>query len=225
MAVDIYRFWSEVGLNDFVHPADKNVLSYLKGHHPFDLKCLPSCIWGRLRTAPIVLLYLSPGLSRAADRAAAKSPEKRRQYVRRRDGRMPLSASDVHSSGSKWWKSRTKFIGLDVKQINNHVAIFNIGAYHSNSLKDTSLLAALPSSRVSLDWAQSVLFPEAIAGRRIVICMRAARIWGLQAGKAGRRIGKGLYVPVITRGGHMAKKPLRRQIIAAVRKGIELHSK
>jgi len=44
--------------------------------------------------------------------------------------------------------------------------VLNIGAYHSTAFADYQLLAALPSCRVSLDWAQGVLFPQAVKGDR-----------------------------------------------------------
>ena len=64
------------------------------------------------------------------------------------------------------------------EEIKRHFATLNIGAYHSKDVKSYASLLALPSSRVSLSWAQNHLFPEADAGRRIVICMRAAAFWG-----------------------------------------------
>ena len=72
------------------------------------------------------------------------------------------------------------------------------------------MLAALPSSRVSIDWAQRVLFPEAMSGRRVVICLRAARYWGLQDGK---RYGRALFAPLVARNGHMIHKPLRSVVV------------
>jgi hypothetical protein len=80
------------------------------------------------------------------------------------------------------------------------VAVLNIGAYHSKTFTDHGLLAALPSSRMTLDWAQSVLFPQAEEGKRAVICLRAAEFWGLER---GRRYGEGLFVPNVNRSGYM----------------------
>ena len=105
-------------------------------------------------------------------------------------GELRLTRSQSPHAGTKWVKSRTKFIGLNWEEINNFVAILNVGAYHSKSVPDISVLASLPSSRATLEWAQTVLFKEAIAGNRIVICMRSARLWGLAPGK---RYGKGLF--------------------------------
>lgn len=227
MAVDIFQFWSNVkvkemkfGNDEFCHPADKDVLS--RAEHKFDLKCWPGCFSGPLKHAPIVLLYLSPGLSKQ-DRINAKTRAKQRRYAGRQFGRRPLAGPDRHHAAWKWWTGRMKAFGLDWELLQNSVAVLNIGAYHSRTLADTSILAALPSSRVTLDWAQSVLFPEAIAGQRIVICLRAARFWGLRAGKSGKRYGKGLFAPVVTRGGHMENKPLRREIVNVVRKRLARH--
>lgn len=94
------------------------------------------------------------------------------------------------------------------------VAILNIGAYHSKTFADVPLLAALPSSRVSLDWAQRVLFPQAIAGNRIVICLRAARFWGLKEGKS---YGEALFAPPVTRSGYMKHGRMRRIVIREVK--------
>ncbi len=93
-------------------------------------------------------------------------------------------------------------------------AILNIGAYHSEKFVDRPLLAALPSSRVSIDWAQHVLFPEAIAGRRVVVCLRSAKFWGL---KEGKRYGKALFAPPVTRRGHMIHGRERNAIIREVK--------
>src|SRR5712691_10488432 len=53
----------------------------------------------------------------------------------------------------------------------------------STDIRSFAALLCLPSSRVSLGWAQDVLFPDAEAGKRIVICMRSAAYWGLEQGQ------------------------------------------
>jgi hypothetical protein len=70
-----------------------------------------------------------------------------------------------------------------------------------------------------MEWAQSVLFPEAEAGRRIVICMRSAPYWGLDP---GRRYGKCLFAPLVNRSGHLIKNDDNRRLIKLVRPRIEL---
>ena len=204
---DIFRFWAKVRPTDNMHPADRAVLTRVK--HRFDLKCLPACFGGPLRTAPIVLLYLSPGFSKH-DRIDAKSKKGQDYYMRRRAGREPFRAE---GQGFKWLTSRTKCFGLDWKLIRSKLAVLNIGAYHSKNFHDTPLLAALPSSRVSIAWAQDVLFPQARDGKIVVICLRAARFWGLETGK---KYGKSLFAPHVTIGGHMKHNRMRKQIIKAV---------
>jgi hypothetical protein len=84
--------------------------------------------------------------------------------------------------GTPWMASRTKSFG-SYEVVKDKIALFNIGAYHSKDVKSYAALTAIPSSRVSLDWAQSTLFPSAERGERVVICMRSASYWGLETGK------------------------------------------
>ncbi len=217
MAVDIFHFWSKIKPHERIHPDDREVFQRVgrKGHG-LDLRCLPACFGGRLRTASVVLLFLSPGFS-ARDLKDARTSDGRARYAKRRTGRQSVSEN------SSWFQSRIKAFGLDFKDVSAKIAILNIGAYHSKQFTDYPLLAALPSSRVSLDWAQNVLFPKAIRGERIVICLRSAHFWGLNAGK---KYGRSLFAPHVTRGGHMrkktpAEKKMRNAIIRAVRKAIQ----
>ena len=71
MATDIFRFWSKIRLKGGAHPADHEVLSRVK--HNFDLRCMPGCFGGPLRTASVVLLYLSPGLDKEWDYRTANT--------------------------------------------------------------------------------------------------------------------------------------------------------
>ena len=205
MATDIFEFWSGIRLRGGAHPADYEVLRRVR--HNFDLRCLPACFFGPLKTAPVVLLYLSPGLS-DQDYADARTKKGRARYRRTWAGEEPLRGPDEHEHAWWWWKSRTKSLG-DWQALTTKVAILNIGAYHSKKFKNKPLLAALPSSRVSIDWAQHVLFPEAMAGRRVVVCLRAARFWGLQVGE---RYGRALFAPPVTPRGDMKREPMREAV-------------
>lgn len=209
MATDIFKFW-DIPVKAGPHPADREVLKRVE--HNFDLKCLPGCFAGPLKTAHVVLLYLSPKLS-DQDYIDAKTRRGQDRYRRVRLGNEPLVGPEDHESAWKWWSSRTKSFGY-WQDLRTKVAVLNIGAYHSKIFADEPLLAALPSSRVSIDWAQSVLFPEAIAGRRVVICLRSAQFWGLQQGK---RYGKALFAPNTNRSGFMLKNEMREQVILKVR--------
>jgi hypothetical protein len=70
---------------------------------------------------------------------------------------------------------------------------------------------------MTLSWAQTVLFPEAEEGKRIVVCLRSSAYWGL-----GRttKSGKSLYVPKCTRGGMMHLGGDRNEIVSAVKRAI-----
>lgn len=214
MATDIFQFWSGIRLKDGAHPADHEVLSRVE--HNFDLRCLPGCFMGPLRTAPVVLLYLSPGVSGRHGHREAKTRAGRARRRRVWRGEEPLPGPNVSEGAWRWWTSRTKLFGEDWLDLQTELAVLNIGAYsyRSKTFADAPLLAALPSSRASIDWAQHVLFPEAVAGKRVVVCLRAARFWGLQEGK---RYGRALFVPPVTRGGYMKHHPMRAAVVRAAK--------
>ena len=114
--------------------------------------------------------------------------------------------------GSNWFARRTKCFG-DWETVRHHVAVLNIGAYWSKTFNDAPLLAALPSSRTSIAWAQDVLFPQAITGERVVVCLRAARFWGLEVGFQDGL----LFAPHVTRSGYMKRDAMRDRVIQAVK--------
>jgi hypothetical protein len=72
--------------------------------HGFQLQCLPGCFAGRLRTAPLVLLYLSPGFSED-DVADAQSEDGKDYRLRSWQGNEPFRD---HGPGRSWLESRTK---------------------------------------------------------------------------------------------------------------------
>jgi hypothetical protein len=205
---DIFDFWAAVRPSDCVHPADDEVLQSA-GHRGFNLKCLPVPYYGPLKTAKVVLLYLAPGLL-DQDIKDARSPRKRELMHLRLQGDVPLSGHDPHS----WWITRTKCFGLSAKLLGSKLAVLEICPYHSKTFRDWPLLAALPSCRIAVNWAQEVLFPRARKGEKVVICMRAAKYWGLTP---GRRNDGLLFSPKTTRSGHMRKAPMRAKIIGVVR--------
>jgi hypothetical protein len=146
------------------------------------------------------------------NRKDAKSKLWQEREMRVRRGREPMNSD---GPGHRWLSIRTRCFDLDWHQIRSKMAVLNIGAYHSKTFADAPLLAALPSSRTSVGWAQDVPFPQAIAGERVVVCLRVARFWGL---KTGEKVGKSLFAPhVTTRGGHMKHGKMRDQIVMAVR--------
>ena len=212
--VDIFEFWSDIGRGETVHPADKSVLKRMNPKkHGFRTDCLPASYVGRLRDAPVVLLYLSPGFDEQ-DLKEAISDEGKDYYVRRWTGNEPLP--DIGISGHNWLKSRTKYF-TDYKIAKDSIAVLNIGAYHSINVNSYSSMLALPSSRASLDWAQRTLFPDAESGKRIVICMRSAAYWGLET---GRIYGKSLFTPEVTRKGYLVYNDKNQKIKDMVYKSL-----
>jgi hypothetical protein len=198
--IDIFDFWSQIRRGENIHPADKDVFSRMKPKtHGFKLECLPGCFGGHLRTAPVVLLYLSPAFEEQ-DAADAQTDEMKDYYVKRWQGDEPMRSVD--GVATSWVAKRVRSFG-PWEEVRNRLAILNIGAYHSREVKKKyGSMLALPSSRVSLGWAQSVLFPAAEEGKRLVVCMRSASCWGLEP---GRKYGTGLYAPLVTRGGHFCR--------------------
>ena len=212
---DLFEFWRQLRPGQKVHPADKPVFGRVDPkRHGFELNCLPGNFSGRLRTAPVVLLYLSPGFN-PIELTDAEDPEVQRYYRKKLNGKTPIWDREGNP-GVVWLKSRTREFG-DWNAVREHVAMMNIGAYHSTKFNDYSLLSALPSSRVALDWAQQHLFPDAEAGKRMVICMRSASYWGLEV---GRSYGRALFAPHVTRSGHLIKNEENVRLISLVKKRI-----
>jgi hypothetical protein len=217
MAIDLFDFWAAVGPSDHVHPADRDVLDRVVDHG-FNLNCLPACFLGPLRTAPIVLMFLSLGLA-DEDIAEAATQRGQKRYMELRAGLQPLPGPEEHKVAWRWWASRTRCFGGKWQRLRTKIATLEICAYHSQKFSDFPLLAALPSSRASLEWAQTILFPQAIAGDRTVVCLRASRFWGLTE---GQQYGRSLFAPLVTRGGHMCHNEMRNQIIRDVQMRLEL---
>jgi hypothetical protein len=97
--------------------------------------------------------------------------------------------------------------------------MLNISPYHSKTFQDHGLLVSLPSGRASVEWAQRVLFPEAMERKRIVIRLRSASYWGLEQGKT--QIGW-LFAPAVTRAGHMRKNKMPDEIVRIVRRCLKI---
>ena len=216
MTGDIVQYWSRLKDHDTTHPDDRVVFDRLDGAHGFDLRCLPSCFFGPIATAPVVVLYLSPGLKEDIDHRQAASPEGRAWYRETRAGRALLPHEHENEAGWRWGVTRTGCFGKP-KDVQPHIALLNLSGYHSRTFADWPLLSALPSCRATLSWAHNVLFPDAIAEKRIVICLRSPRYWGLYSGFSEGS----LYAPEATRSGHMIKSALRDEIIEKVKRSIK----
>ncbi|GMV23267.1 MAG: hypothetical protein AMXMBFR57_32160 [Acidimicrobiia bacterium] len=132
MAVDIFDYWRDVPLDARMHPDDADVLA--RTNHGFDLRCLPGQLAGLLPTAPVVLLFLSGGLSDEFDISMAASPSKVREHHERRMGLLPLWSPDEHRDAWAWWTKLTSCIDPKWQSLRHSVAILNIGAYKSKEV-------------------------------------------------------------------------------------------
>jgi hypothetical protein len=219
MTDDLFQFWSPISDNAHVHPADACVLSRVP--HGFNLGCLPASYFGPLRTAAVVLLFLSPGYE-PSDEEYAGTAEGRAYYKRQRTGLASLPSGTEQVSSHRWWTGIVRQFSTEPEAHAKKIAILNIGAYHSVQFTDWSILMALPSSRAAVEFAQRVLFPEAESGERVVVCMRSAHRWGLSIGadRGGRRFGEALLVPRCTRGGFMNHGEFREEVVRKVRSAL-----
>lgn len=90
MAEDIFKFWSKIRKGQKIHPADEPIFHRIDARrHGFRLECLPGSYSGRLRTAPVVLLYLSLGFGER-DLADAKDEDAREYYFQKQKGNTPF---------------------------------------------------------------------------------------------------------------------------------------
>ena len=216
---DLFTFWQSVPADARCHPADELTLARVE--HGFRLDVPPAPIKGPLKTAPVVLLALSPGFAKE-DVQAALSPEGISYNARSRSGLESLPTRADHAGTARWVSRIVKQFGVEYEVARDRVAVLNIGAYHSKDFDDWHTLASLASSRASLNWAQLVLFPQAERGERVVVCLRSAGYWGLSLGpdRKGWTYGKSLFVPACTPDGTMHHGPLRERIGAAVRSAV-----
>ena len=166
-----------------------------------------------MRTAPIVLLFLSAGFEER-DLSNAKSPEGQAYYARSRTGNADLPSEIEHAGFFAWSKRILNQFGVDYPAARSKVAFLNISPYKSKRFDDWHMLAALPSCRVAINHAQRVLFPEARQGKRTVVCLRSAKWWGLKRGESypGR-----LFAPMSGMSGMIAYGDERETMTTLVR--------
>jgi hypothetical protein len=209
----LFKFWESVSPETKIHPKDEAVFE-AHGKHSLNLQCLPNPFYGPLRTAPVVLLYLNPGLSQQ-DLREAESEEGRQFYWRQRQGNEPLR-SQINLEHKSWWVSRTKRFCVDPEYLRHKLAVLELCAYHSKTFTDGSLLPKLPSSRIALSWAISDLFAQARSRKRVVICLRSARRWGLTIGSQEGW----LFAPSVTRSGYMFANEIRNTVVEAAKEAL-----
>lgn len=170
----LFWFWRSVRRHPHVHPADNKYLKAEK--HRFELRVLASPWHGPLKTAPVVLAYVNPGLSRR-DFHDARIPTRRAHMVAHYSGTRPLRALSEHPTGVRWTAQRLKHMG-DYEALRQLVAIFELIPYHSRSFS-SGLAHILPSAEMARRHLREVLMPQAKAGKRFLIVARARKHWGV----------------------------------------------
>jgi hypothetical protein len=220
METDLFEFWAAVPGHARQHPADATVLSRMR--HNFRLDCLPNQFFGPLRSARVVFLFLSPGFL-DEDVTHAGSEQGQTLHEQQRTGDEWLPSKAEHRTAWNWWNRKVgpilRPIGHNLADVRDRVAFLNISAYKSpGKFRDYRMLETLPSSHACLSWARSVLFPQAKQGEKVVVCLLAARRWGLERGE---RYGSSLFAPETTRNGFMYRaSPLHEMVIEAIDEAI-----
>jgi hypothetical protein len=209
----IFKFWNGLAGDVRVHPEDALVLSQI--NHSYNLTCLPGPYRGPLKgKAKVVLLFANPGLTQQ-DIEHASQPEAWEYYQNMRSGEHPLPSEQEHQSAHSWLSQIAKQFGLCYDQVRRELATLNLSAYKSERL-DRQTLIAIPSCRVTLDWAQSTLFRRARAKEVVVVCMRSHSSWGLKPD--GQPEGY-LFAPSCTQNGFIRQSsPIRQATIEAVKR-------
>jgi hypothetical protein len=178
MSEDIIEFWSpsQMPLGAFIHPKDQIVIDRIQNR--FHKDCLPASFYRPLINARVILLFLSLGYTEF-DSRHAETAKGRNYYERQRRGTANLPTKEEHPLVHQWLTRILRQFDLEATSVGDKLAILNICAYHSRKFHDFHMLTTLPSSRAALDYAQFVLFPQAEAGERVMVCLRTHRLWGL----------------------------------------------
>jgi hypothetical protein len=171
-----------------------------------ELDIPPGHINGRLKTAPIVALFLNPGI-KDDDRAHFATSNGRQQLIEQAEGEsdFPLSIP----GWKKWFLPRVRIDGMEPHELAKNVAIFNVCAYASReaSLLTEAFLRDLPSANIARAYLRQVLIPEARARRRFIVICRGRRFWGVDRSECVGNIQCGF-----PRGGHFG--PAVREAIS-----------
>jgi hypothetical protein len=211
---DFLQFWAKAIPSLHVHPEDAATLA--ANGHSLKLNTLVGPFMGPVRTAPVVLLTLNPGSSSGTEEREAQVPSEREWMAHNLGGDAPQPFAN-HPGWRKWATRRLRQFGLRYEAAAPRVAVIRLIPYRSRyGAEDMRMADRLESSRVARAWARDTLFREAEAGKRVVVCLRSARAWGLEP---DTRCGQ-LFVPKFNRAGFMHHGPVREEIGVAVRRAV-----
>jgi hypothetical protein len=207
----------------FVHPEDREDVENLFDYHKDFLNTYPAPYWGPLRTAKLVLAYAGPGNTIGQGENGDVGQAQSVDWLARRhnslSGDAPLDDKLHHGVLQSWFRTRLRSVLKDrdanLDQFSNAIAFINLTAYRGTETKWEEV-AFLPSTQVMRNWARSDLFPDAEAGRRVVIIMRAHKWWGIR--KAPWSKGS-LFAPPVNRAGVLlSEQDVGKAAQAAARK-------
>jgi hypothetical protein len=165
------------------------------------------------------LLTLNGGFN-GIERHEAAIPAVREAMARNLYGDAPLPSFATNMKGREWTERRLGQFGLSYEVAASKVAFVNLIPYRSTEgAKDMHMTERLESVRLVRAWARDTLFPETEAGKRVVVCLRSARAWGLDP---DTQRGQALFAPKFNRAGYMLHGPMREKVGLAVRRAVGL---
>jgi hypothetical protein len=213
---DLLDFWAKAVPSLHVHPDDAAELA--ANHHALTTEAFVGPYMGPVRTAPVVLLTLNGGISDNSECITApKVPGAREAMADILSGDAPLPEWIGDPTGRVWTTRRLAQFGLSYDAAAPKVAFINLIGYRSkHGANDMHMAKRLESSRMVRKWAHSTLFPEAREGKRVVVCLRSARAWGLEP---GTKQGAALFAPRVNRAGYI-HLDVREEVGAAVRRAV-----
>lgn len=212
--MDVFQLWhrdpQEFQTDDgrYIHPDDRAAIdgNLFFEYHKKYLNTFPSPFWGALRTAPLVLLFASPGNTQRLDEENAADASWRRRRCASFNGTEPLTTPGLlHAEAERWICDQVRSLlelppDADIGKTLAKIAIADLTAYRG-ARSEWHEVAFLRTTLAMRDWAQTTLFPQGKNNERIVIIHRARQWWGVPPGKAWS-LGS-LFAPETTRGGNL----------------------
>src|SRR5262249_22205335 len=135
-------------------------------------------------------------------------------------GNAPLPTFATNPKGRVWAEARLRQFGLNYQNAGSKVAFINLIPYRSSegSKDKKRMIPHLASSRIVLAWACDTLFREAESGKRVVVCLRSAKDWGLDPAIPERGL---LFTPKVNpRSGYLVHGAVREKVCLAVRRAV-----
>jgi hypothetical protein len=204
----IVRFWRKSRRRPHQHVSDQKYLTS-DHHHDFRLKCLARPWSGPICKAPVILVYANPGYSRSDEKFSNK--KRRPLLLSEWSGKRPHFTESEYPGWTKWFRPRVKQLGK-FEDLSPLIAVLNLIPYHSPKVQ-YDWVNVLPSANIARRFLKETLIPQAWAGKKFVVVMRARKHWGVsKADECGN-----FLISDQNRGGQVPKSVARK-----IRKWLEL---